>query len=130
MSEASGEQKERFAPKVAVELAPPKDDVITRDYLAKCDGTNEGFPTLVAIKGDVFDVSGKETYAPGKSYHVFTGKEPNAALGKSSLKPEDCVSDYSDLTDEQKKVLNDWHTFFSKRYNIVGRLQPDGSSNL
>ena len=38
MSEASGEQKERFAPKVAVELAPPKDDVITRDYLAKCDG--------------------------------------------------------------------------------------------
>lgn len=53
-------------------------------------GTNADYPTLVAIKvsgshplvdgfagahhlqtgqGDVFDVSGKETYAPGKGYH-------------------------------------------------------------
>ncbi|KAL1591427.1 hypothetical protein SLS60_012040 [Paraconiothyrium brasiliense] len=70
MSDASApQQKEKFAPKQPVNLAPPKDDVITRDYLTKCDGTNEGFPTLVAIKGDVFDVSGKDTYAPGKNYH-------------------------------------------------------------
>jgi membrane-associated progesterone receptor component len=53
---------------------------------------------------------------------VFAGKEPNKALGQSSLKPEDCISDYSTLSDSEKKVLNDWHTFFSKRYNIVGRL--------
>lgn len=59
--------------------------------LTRTIGTNEGYPTLVAIKvmmnlpswcilkacgvkliiaqGDVFDVSGKETYAPGKGYH-------------------------------------------------------------
>jgi len=62
-------KKERFAPKEAVTLQPPKDDIIDRDYLAKCDGmpyswvhrielsttnaftgTNEGYPTLVAIK--------------------------------------------------------------------------------
>jgi membrane-associated progesterone receptor component len=96
----------------------------------------------------VFDVSGKETYAPGKGYHgafcvmismnlqlligglVFAGKEPNRALGLSSLKLEDCISDYSALSDKEKGVLNDWHTFFSKRYNIVGRLQSDGGSNL
>jgi membrane-associated progesterone receptor component len=93
-------------------------------------------------------VSGKETYAPGKGYHgwsyqlpwhtviadpvfaVFAGKEPNRALGMSSLKPEDCVSDYSGLSDKETQVLNDWHTFFSKRYNIVGRLQPEDTSNL
>ncbi|KAK7187549.1 hypothetical protein DPSP01_003771 [Paraphaeosphaeria sporulosa] len=131
MSDSSApQQKERFAPKQPVNLAPPKDDVITRDYLAKCDGTNEGFPTLVAIKGDVFDVSGKDTYAPGKNYHVFTGKEPNRALGLSSLEPKDCISDYSDLAEDKLQVLNDWHTFFSKRYNIVGRLQPENSASL
>ena len=59
-------KKERFAPKEPVTLQPPKDDLIDRDYLAKCDGmanaslqrwptnvvsgTNEGHPTLVAIK--------------------------------------------------------------------------------
>ncbi|KAI4622922.1 uncharacterized protein J4E87_006015 [Alternaria ethzedia] len=121
-------KKEKFAPKQPVALNPPKDDVIERDYLAKCDGTNEGLPTLVAIKGDVFDVSGKETYAPGKGYHVFAGKEPNRALGLSSLKPEDCISDYSGLSEKEKQVLNDWHTFFSKRYNIVGRLPSDGAN--
>jgi hypothetical protein len=61
---------------------------------------------------------------------VFAGKEPNKALGLSSLKPEDCVSDYSALSDKEKGVLNDWHTFFSKRYNIVGRLQPESGANL
>ncbi|CAN9221764.1 unnamed protein product [Alternaria alternata] len=150
MSDATEQpKKERFAPKQPVTLNPPKDDVIERDYLAKCDGTNDGFPTLVAIKvsttvpevwylahaegliliqGDVFDVSGKETYAPGKGYHVFAGKEPNRALGLSSLKPEDCISDYSELSDKEKQVLNDWHTFFSKRYNIVGRLPSEGAN--
>lgn len=96
----------------------------------------------------MFDVSGKETYAPGKGYHglshiaivaaceadqihaVFAGKEPNKALGLSSLKPEDCISDFSALSDKEKGVLNDWHTFFSKRYNIVGRLQPESGANL
>ncbi|KAF2451605.1 cytochrome b5 [Karstenula rhodostoma CBS 690.94] len=131
MSDSSAPQKkERFAPKQLVNLAPPKDDVITRDYLAKCDGTNGGFPTLVAIKGDVFDVSGKDTYAPGKNYHVFTGKEPNRALGLSSLEPKDCISDYSGLAEDKLQVLNDWHTFFSKRYNIVGRLQSENNASL
>lgn len=37
MSEET-QQKERFAPKEAVQLAPPKDDVITLEHLAKCDG--------------------------------------------------------------------------------------------
>jgi membrane-associated progesterone receptor component len=61
---------------------------------------------------------------------VFAGKEPNRALGLSSLKLEDCISDYSDLSEKEQQVLNDWHTFFTKRYNIVGRLEADGNSSL
>lgn len=29
----------RFEPKTEVKLDPPKDDVITKEYLSKCDGT-------------------------------------------------------------------------------------------
>ena len=56
-----------FEPKHKVELDPPKDDPISPDYLAKCDGkhfpeqaqvsntnrsigTNQDYPTYVAIK--------------------------------------------------------------------------------
>lgn len=39
MSDAAAEpKKEKFAPKEPVTLNPPKDDIIERDYLAKCDG--------------------------------------------------------------------------------------------
>ncbi|KAK7008415.1 hypothetical protein R3P38DRAFT_3210675 [Favolaschia claudopus] len=40
----------------------------------------------------------------------------------SSLKVEHAVPDYSGLSDEERKVLDDWHGFFSKRYNVVGRV--------
>lgn len=43
-----------------------------------------------------------------------------SGLGKSSLKPEDAVSDYSTLTESELKVLDDWEKYFAKRYNIVG----------
>jgi len=61
---------------------------------------------------------------------VFAGKDASKGLGMSSLKPEDAVADYSDLSDEHKKVLDDWFTFFSKRYNIVGKVSEQGSASL
>lgn len=56
---------------------------------------------------------------------VFTGKEPNRALGLSSLKPEDCVPEWEDLDETAQKTLNDWYTFFSKRYNVIGKVKRD-----
>ena len=53
---------------------------------------------------------------------VFAGKDPSRALATSSLKPEDCVPDWSDLDDSNKTVLGEWYTFFSKRYNQVGKV--------
>ena len=136
-------------------------------WLISWPGTNDGYPTLVAIKvGSLFLVqlgsiltklSGRCVWCQWQGivctwqglsrsvhthhythvscfadivYLVFAGKEPNRALGLSSLKPEDCISDYSQLSEKETQVLNDWHTFFSKRYNIVGRLQTEGTSNL
>lgn len=46
----------------------------------------------------------------------------NQALGKSSLKLEDCVADYSVLTEKELETLNQWHAFFAKKYDIVGKV--------
>jgi len=59
---------------------------------------------------------------------VFAGKDASRALAKSSLKPEDCVPEWEDLPETEKKTLNDWITFFSKRYNIVGTVE--GAQNM
>lgn len=67
-----------------------------------------------ARSGDIFDVTRKaEVYGPGRSYHIFAGKDGSRGLGMSSLKAEHAVSDYSTLTDSEMKVLDEWHTFFS-----------------
>ncbi|TKA43960.1 hypothetical protein B0A49_07686 [Cryomyces minteri] len=118
----------KFAPKTPVNLNPPKDDPISLEQLAMCDGNRDGYPTYVAIKGTVFDVSGNKAYGPTGQYRVFAGKDASRALAKSSLKPEECVPEWEDLPDSEKKVLNDWYTFFSKRYNIVGQVK--NASNL
>lgn len=76
-------------------LAPPKDDPITRDELSKYDGSDPSQPIWLAIKGTVFDVSGKkEMYGPGASYNVFAGKDGSVGLGEFAWW---CVShDYID----------------------------------
>ncbi|KAJ5231462.1 Membrane steroid-binding protein 2 [Penicillium citrinum] len=118
---------ERFAPKVPVQLDPPKDDPISPEELSKCDGSDSSRPTLVAIKGVVFDVTRNSMYGASGSYKVFAGKDASRALAKSSLKPEDCVPDWYDLPEKEKTVLDEWYQFFSKRYNIVGKVE--GATN-
>ena len=54
---------------------------------------------------------------------MFAGKDASRALAQSSLKPEDCRAEYEDLGQKEQTVLNEWFTFFSKRYNIVGKVQ-------
>jgi len=93
------------------------------------------------FQGLVYDVTGNKAYQPGGPYHgmtsmcvspislpylmlisVFAGKDASRALGKTSTKPEDVRPEWHDLSDKEKGVLNDWITFFSKRYNVVGKV--------
>ncbi|PLW08790.1 hypothetical protein PCASD_03465 [Puccinia coronata f. sp. avenae] len=106
-----------------VKLDSPKDTPFTPQELSQFDGSDPSKSIYVAIKGIVFDVSSKrDVYGPGGSYHVFAGKDGSKGLGKSSLKPEDAVPDYSSLSQEELKVLDDWVAFFKKRYNIIGKV--------
>ncbi|KAG8214093.1 cytochrome b5 [Butyriboletus roseoflavus] len=105
------------------DLDPPKNDPFTLTALAQYDGSDDTKPIYVSIKGDVFDVTRKrDVYGVGGSYNIFAGKDGSRGLGKSSLKLEDAVPDYSTLPENEIKVLDDWYSFFSKRYNIVGRV--------
>jgi len=117
------EEPRNFAPKNPPKLDPPKDDPISVAELAKHDGTDTTMAIWVAIKGSIFDVSGNNAYAEGGAYHLFAGKDASRALAQSSLKPEDCRPEYDDLGEKEQIVLNDWLTFFTKRYNIIGKVQ-------
>lgn len=76
-------------------------------------------------EGTVFDVSKKvDVYGNGRSYNLFAGKDASKALGMSSLKPEDAVSDYSTLPENERKVLEDWYSFFECVYRLVVLLAP------
>ena len=104
------------------------------------------------LQGKVYDVTGNKAYQPGGSYHgktllsflfnisvvmtpanlssasVFAGKDASRALGKTSTKAEDVSPEWRDLDDKEKETLQDWITFFSKRYNVVGIVQ--GATNM
>jgi len=113
------------------DLAPQLDHPYTVEELKAYDGSDPSKPILVAIKGTVFDVTRKaDVYGPGKSYNLFAGKDGSRALGMSSLKPEDASSDYSTLDESERKVLEDWEGFFTKRYNIVGKVVDLPNSSL
>ncbi|TVY83106.1 putative steroid-binding protein [Lachnellula suecica] len=137
----------KFEPKTPVVLNPPKDDPISLSTLASCNGV-DGAKCYVAIKGKVFDVTGNKMYVPGGSYHgispfsnstfnipkinadahaVFAGHDASRALALTSTKPEDVLPNWDDLPEDKRKVLSDWETFFSKRYNVVGLVE--GATN-
>lgn len=108
------------------DLNAPKSDPISLKQLSKYDGVQDK-KIYLAIKGDVFDVtSNTKSYGPGGGYHPLVGKDSSRSLGLMSLSPDTTNApncwDYSGLTEKQLKTVNDWHTFFTKRYNIVGKV--------
>ncbi|WRT64367.1 uncharacterized protein IL334_001299 [Kwoniella shivajii] len=109
----------------STDLAPPKDDPISTSDLAQYDGSDPSKPIYVAIKGRVFDVTTKpEMYGKGRGYNIFAGKDASKGLGMSSLDIKDAVPDYSSLNETQLNTLNQWESFFEKRYNVVGKVAP------
>jgi predicted heme/steroid binding protein len=110
-----------FEPKTKIELDPPKDDIISLEYLSKCDGklsdyagsrsrslatiqmyythstgrsdmakiigTNPDYPTYVAIKGTVFDVSGNKAYGPDGSYKGKSNPSSSTQYRITTLHP-------------------------------------------
>lgn len=53
---------------------------------------------------------------------MFVGKDASRGLAKSSLDSSDATADLEGLTEKELKVLDDWYSYYSQRYNIMGRV--------
>jgi len=101
----------------------PKGD-LTQSALRRYDGSNASLPILLAAKGVVYDVTrGRDFYGAGGAYNLFTGRDCSRALAKMSLDPKDVTEDVSDLTADERKVLDDWVVKFEAKYPVVGRVE-------
>jgi len=53
----------------------------TASELARYDGSDSALPILLAMNGEVYDVTaGKEYYVPGGTYHFLAGHDSSAEL--------------------------------------------------
>ncbi|ORY48460.1 hypothetical protein BCR33DRAFT_782189 [Rhizoclosmatium globosum] len=95
--------------------------------MAEFNGVDESKPVYLAIKGVVYDVSSaRKMYSAGSGYRSLPERycvllylsDASRALGMSSLKPDDCVADYSTLNAEQMETLDKW-VAFTKRSTIT-----------
>lgn len=110
--------------------------LFTEEELKKYDGSEDGKPIYMAIKGVVFDVTtGKEFYGKGASYNALVGKDSTRAVAKMSLDPADLTHDTTGLTETQLQSLEQVFTgTYKAKYPIVGYtsrrlLTEDGSPN-
>ncbi|CAL4934234.1 unnamed protein product [Urochloa decumbens] len=96
---------------------------ITEEELRQYDGSDPEKPLLMAIKGQIYDVSqSRMFYGPGGAYALFAGKDASRALAKMSFEQQDLNGDISDLTPMELGSLNDWEYKFTSKYVKVGTI--------
>ncbi|CAJ1947676.1 unnamed protein product [Sphenostylis stenocarpa] len=109
---------------------PPRQPVqlgqVTDRELRAYDGSDPNKPLLMAIKGQIYDVStGRNFYGPGGPYAMFAGKECSRALALLSFKPEDINGNLEGLGESELTILEDWEFKFIEKYPKVGQLIPE-----
>ncbi|XVF09511.1 hypothetical protein REPUB_Repub07fG0099500 [Reevesia pubescens] len=98
---------------------------ITEQDLRAYDGSEPKKPLLIAIKGQIYDVSSSTIfYGRGGPYAMFTGRDASRALAMLSFKPDDLTGNLEGLSEEELTVLEDWEYKFMDKYPKVGRLVP------
>ncbi|XP_052134792.1 membrane steroid-binding protein 2 [Oryza glaberrima] len=110
------------------EAPPPPEPVqvgeITAEELLQYDGSDPEKPLLMAIKGQIYDVSQSRLfYGPGGPYALFAGKDASRALAKMSFEPQDLTDDISGLSLLELSALQDWEYKFSSKYVKVGTIK-------
>lgn len=107
----------------------------TPKTLQKFTGENKT-PVLMAVKGDVFDVSaGSSFYGPGGPYSNFAGHDASRGLAKNSFDADmltpvnQPIDKLEDLDDEEKAALDGWHDMFTGKYVLCGKLVNENEKN-
>ncbi|KAF3513564.1 hypothetical protein F2Q69_00005449 [Brassica cretica] len=116
----------------STEVYPPSEPLpppvqlgeITEEELKQYDGSDSKKPLLMAIKGQIYDVSqSRMFYGPGGPYALFAGKDASRALAKMSFEENDLTGDISGLGPFELDALQDWEYKFMSKYVKVGTIQ-------
>lgn len=121
-------QQPAAAPPPEPELPRIRKDM-TVDELLQYDGTQADGRVLVAVNGNVYDVTkGKRFYGPGGPYAAFGGRDASRCLATFSVTSSDKVEydDLSDLTPMEMESVREWEMQFKEKYILVGRLLKPG----
>ncbi|ONK71367.1 uncharacterized protein A4U43_C04F7820 [Asparagus officinalis] len=97
---------------------------ITEEELSAYDGSDSKKPLLMAIKGQIYDVTqSRMFYGPGGPYALFAGKDASRALAKMSFEQKDLTGDISGLGPFELEALQDWEYKFMSKYVKVGTVK-------
>ncbi|VAH04965.1 unnamed protein product [Triticum turgidum subsp. durum] len=112
-------QRPREEPE-AEPLPPPVQlGEVDEEELRQYDGSDPKKPLLMAIKGQIYDV----TQSTGGPYALFAGKDASRALAKMSFEPQDLNGDTSGLGPFELDALQDWEYKFMSKYVKVGTIK-------
>ncbi|XP_056636129.1 membrane-associated progesterone receptor component 2-like [Diorhabda carinulata] len=100
----------------------------TVEELKKYDGNQEDGRVLVAVNGNVYDVTkGKRFYGPGGPYAAFGGKDASRGLATFNVAAAgEGYDDLSDLSTMEMDSIREWESQFKEKYDFVGRLLKPG----
>jgi len=105
-------------------LPPVQVGEITEEELKAYDGSDSKKPLLMAIKGQIYDVTqSRMFYGPGGPYALFAGKDASRALAKMSFEEKDLTGDISGLGPFEIEALQDWEYKFMSKYVKVGTVK-------
>ncbi|XP_006647586.2 membrane steroid-binding protein 1 [Oryza brachyantha] len=97
---------------------------VTEEELKVYDGSDPKKPLLMAIKGQIYDVTqSRMFYGPGGPYALFAGRDASRALAKMSFDPDDLTSDISGLGPFELEALQEWEGKFMGKYVKVGTIK-------
>lgn len=114
--------------------APPAKPVqlgeVTLEELRAYDGSDPKKPLLIAIKGQIYDVSmSRMFYGPGGPYALFAGHDASRALALMSFDRNDLTSNLDGLRQADLEVLQDWEYKFMEKYVKVGQVVSEKTTN-
>nr|GEW47022.1 membrane steroid-binding protein 2-like [Tanacetum cinerariifolium] len=97
---------------------------ISEEELKAYDGVDASKPLLMAIKGQIYDVTqSRMFYGPGGPYALFAGKDASRALAKMSFEEKDLNGDLTGLGAFELDALQDWEYKFMSKYVKVGTIK-------
>ncbi|KAH0892831.1 hypothetical protein HID58_055260 [Brassica napus] len=117
----------------STEVYPPSEPLpppvqlgeITEEELKQYDGSDSKKPLLMAIKGQIYDVSQSSVSRFWRLFRNWGGLRVDAsrALAKMSFEENDLTGDISGLGPFELDALQDWEYKFMSKYVKVGTIQ-------